>query len=849
MSGENSLKLRVLEPRIMFDGAGVATMIDVGANSLDKSSYSNNFPDPPVNRVNQSYRELAFVDSKIKNSDVLIKGINPDIKAVVLNAESDGIQQIADYLENKSGIDSIHILSHGRDAEITIAKASLSAKTIDNYEPFLSSIGQAMSEHGDILFYGCDVTKSDDGLNLIESIAKMTGADVAASTDKTGNASLGGNWNLESATGKIDSNISFSREHSQFSGLLGTPAVSNGGSTGYIKDAAAVVVSSSITVENGSAYGGGRLQVAITSADSSETLNLTKVDSAVTTNGIVSAVGSLVYLGNGSSADQIGVIDSTNDGSSGKTLQIDFISNAFTNPSFETNDFTGWTTDTSTQIDLGTTSIAGITTPNDSTDPANSGGDSDVPSTKGTWTATIKSDDKTAGTYSLQLKSVGMTTLNGYDVVHGPSVYSDEFEAENGQVIKFDWRALGGSDAYDVFGYIVNTGTNATTEILNATGSSAAGTTSWATANVTIPADGDYRFVFVAGTYDFTGGKAAGASLYIDNIQVYGNLVTDAVVQDISRLVTYKTTNTTLSVTDRESRTVTFTATDSDNNSGNNTAKIYETTETEEIYVTQPAKSTSISIHEYTPPKPNSSGEMVTILTSQNDVRTKQGFSNTSEANTQPSPTTIDNTQPQTSGTLTKAGDGRFQVMVVNSESGTSNILLNKGMADKAFKSGSIKFQVPIDTFAHSDPKADVRLEAKSADGQSLPTWLNFDAQSGTFSGEAPPGMEGAIDILVTATDAEGRDVTTKFTLFIGGTGAPNPSQSISPDVESVPFTEDLKNENNEPEENLEKLDSKENPETNESGSLKGLKDYAQSGKVAFSRQLGDANRDTKTLL
>ena len=58
-----------------------------------------------------------------------------------------------------------------------------------------------------------------------------------------------------------------------------------------------------------------------------------------------------------------------------------------------------------------------------------------------------------------------MHSVNGFDVIHGPSVYSDIFEGETGQTISFDWRALAGSDAYDVFGYIVNTDTNASTII------------------------------------------------------------------------------------------------------------------------------------------------------------------------------------------------------------------------------------------------------------------------------------------------------------------------------------------------------------------------------------------------
>ena len=44
--------------------------------------------------------------------------------------------------------------------------------------------------------------------------------------------------------------------------------------------------------------------------------------------------------------------------------------------------------------------------------------------------------------------------------------------------------------------------------------------TEFAPANVTVTAAGDYKFVFVSGTFDYTFGRALGASLYIDDIDV-----------------------------------------------------------------------------------------------------------------------------------------------------------------------------------------------------------------------------------------------------------------------------------------------------------------------------------------
>ena len=199
-------------------------------------------------------------------------------------------------------------------------------------------------------------------------------------------------------SGSIEDDTTLFSEYSGFSGLLTTPSVSDGGRTGYFKDADAVVAAPGMNITNGGDYGGGgSLTVAVTSVDTSETLSLTKVGTALTGSNVVSVVGSTLYLGSGSGANVVGSIDPTNNGESGNNLQINFLSDSFTNASFETGDLTGWTADTNTQIDIGTTSIAGVATPSDSSDPANSGGDSDVPTRKGTWTADIKTNAKSHG--------------------------------------------------------------------------------------------------------------------------------------------------------------------------------------------------------------------------------------------------------------------------------------------------------------------------------------------------------------------------------------------------------------------------------------------------------------------
>jgi len=79
---------------------------------------------------------------------------------------------------------------------------------------------------------------------------------------------------------------------------------------------------------------------------------------------------------------------------------------------------------------------------------------------------------------------------------------------------------------------------------------------------------------------------------------------------------------------------------------------------------------------------------------------------------------------------------------------------------------GSVR--VPQDAFAHTDPAAIVRLEARLTNGLPLPSWLKFDAASGSFNGVPPEGVTGVLDIEVIARDTAGREAHSRFSLEIG---------------------------------------------------------------------------------
>ncbi|MBT9512428.1 MAG: DUF4347 domain-containing protein [Acidovorax sp.] len=171
--------------------------------------------------VHAHIANVVFVDSTLPNWRDLLKGVPADAEVVVLDASKNGISQMADYLKDKVGVDSVHILSHGGDGYLLLGNTLLSSHNIDDYQAKLAQINKAIAPGGDIFLYGCDVARSEVGVDFVSQLSHFTGADVAASTNDTG---VSGDWVLEYRSGEI-SQPSLSASNYQFD--LATIKVTN----------------------------------------------------------------------------------------------------------------------------------------------------------------------------------------------------------------------------------------------------------------------------------------------------------------------------------------------------------------------------------------------------------------------------------------------------------------------------------------------------------------------------------------------------------------------------------------------------------------------------------------------
>ncbi|MGF1514936.1 MAG: DUF4347 domain-containing protein, partial [Elainellaceae cyanobacterium] len=150
---------------------------------------------------------LAFVDSSINQSDVLLQGLQVDRVAMLID-QGNNLDQITQELSQYQDLESVHIISHGASGILQLGNVTLDQVALADYQPDIARWGSALSESGDLLFYGCNLAANANGTAFIEQVSQITQADVAASDDLTGSAALGGDWDLEVSTGAIASTLS-----------------------------------------------------------------------------------------------------------------------------------------------------------------------------------------------------------------------------------------------------------------------------------------------------------------------------------------------------------------------------------------------------------------------------------------------------------------------------------------------------------------------------------------------------------------------------------------------------------------------------------------------------------------
>lgn len=220
-----SPSLDILEDRLLFSAtpiAAVADLVDSDVSSLQSAQVAqlDNLENEgeAATDANDSAaaaqgKQIVFIDAAVADRDALTSDLYANdnrFTVFVLDSDRDGVDQISEILSGQSGVEGVHLVSHSENGRVRLGSTWIGIDNMDAYAGQIAGWGSSFADGADVLIYGCDLAASSEGRALIDALGALTGGDVAASDDATGNSAFAGDWELEYRFGDVQTAVAFS---------------------------------------------------------------------------------------------------------------------------------------------------------------------------------------------------------------------------------------------------------------------------------------------------------------------------------------------------------------------------------------------------------------------------------------------------------------------------------------------------------------------------------------------------------------------------------------------------------------------------------------------------------------
>jgi hypothetical protein len=194
---------------------------------------------------------VVFVGSDVADREG-VAAIFAEAEVVFLQSGRGALNQISETLTGREGLSSVQFFTHGSAGAVELGDVSLDAEVLASLARDVAGWGKALAPDGDILLWGCDVGAGAAGAKFVREFARLTGADVGASTNLTGAKSLGGDWVLERTHGAVTQRIS-SAVLDAYRGTLGndSPDISGAEAAQAVNDNATITPFDNVFIVDG----------------------------------------------------------------------------------------------------------------------------------------------------------------------------------------------------------------------------------------------------------------------------------------------------------------------------------------------------------------------------------------------------------------------------------------------------------------------------------------------------------------------------------------------------------------------------------------------------------------------
>jgi len=221
--------VELLEPRVLYSADSAASVLPLlmpddfndaptysTALSLGEQSDAKALEELLLNKDAEksvgknAFKHVVFIDSVVPHAHSLVASINDDTTDVILiEPNENGLAFISDNLKAYAQLESIQIISHGSSGQLILGADTVTEEDLLRNRQALAGWSASLSSDADILLFGCDVAADANGTRFVDQLARLSDVDVAASSNLTGHANLGADWDLEYKTGSIESDDSF----------------------------------------------------------------------------------------------------------------------------------------------------------------------------------------------------------------------------------------------------------------------------------------------------------------------------------------------------------------------------------------------------------------------------------------------------------------------------------------------------------------------------------------------------------------------------------------------------------------------------------------------------------------
>ncbi|MEB3199614.1 MAG: DUF4347 domain-containing protein, partial [Synechococcaceae cyanobacterium] len=122
--------------------------------------------------------QVFLIDERLQDREALLASLPTGSLWALLRADDDGVRQIESALAGLSGLEAIHLISHGAPGLLQLGGSPVDKAAIEREAAAWARIGSQLGPNGDLLLHGSDLGAGAEGEAFLRALALATGAGV-----------------------------------------------------------------------------------------------------------------------------------------------------------------------------------------------------------------------------------------------------------------------------------------------------------------------------------------------------------------------------------------------------------------------------------------------------------------------------------------------------------------------------------------------------------------------------------------------------------------------------------------------------------------------------------------------